>query len=148
MIEMCGVIFIPQMAGFLIFTVASVAIFSAVILSIPGDYYLTTTTTVYNIMLLIVLLGRVVLSLFGILSAPEIYTAAIGFYLIWAMIRCGTTVFSYATAGLKSFLSETLKWTVIVCISNDCGIELLKYVIVVLSFYFISFTLNVLLSPH
>lgn len=84
------------------------------------------TDTVYVIVLLIVLLGRVLLSLFGILSAPEIYTAAIGFYLIWAMIRCGTTIFKYASAGVKSFLSETLKWTVIVCISNDCGIELCK----------------------
>ena len=110
------------MVGFLIFTVASVAIFSALILSVPGDY--TTPTTVYIIVPLIVLLGRVVLSLFGILSAPEIYTAAIGFYLIWAIIRCGTTIFKYASAGLKSFLSEILKWTVIVCISNDCGVEL------------------------
>lgn len=96
-----------RMAGFLIFTVASVAIFSALILSVP------------------VLLGRVILSLFGILSAPEIYTAAIGFYLIWAMIRCGSTIISYAAAGLRSFLSETLKWIVIVCISIDCGIEFL-----------------------
>ena len=89
-------------------------------------YQVTATSllTVYIIVLLIVLLGRVVLSLFGILSAPEIYTAAIGFYLIWAIIRCGTTVFKYASAGVKSFLSETLKWTMIVCISNDCGIEL------------------------
>lgn len=112
------------MVGFLTFTVASVAIFSALVLSVPGD--LCLTDTVYVIVLLIVLLGRVLLSLFGILSAPEIYTAAIGFYLIWAMIRCGTTIFKYASAGVKSFLSETLKWTVIVCISNDCGIELCK----------------------
>lgn len=114
------------MAGFLIFTVASVAIFSALILSVPGEYSFTKATLHYVcVLLLIVLLGRVVLSLFGILSAPEIYTAAIGFYLIWAMIRCGSTIISYAAAGLRSFLSETLKWIVIVCISIDCGIEFL-----------------------
>ena len=74
------------------------------------------------IVLLIVLLGRLVLSLFGILSAPEIYTAAIGFYLIWAMIRCGSTIVKYAAGGLRSFVSETMKWTVIVSIDTDCGI--------------------------
>lgn len=88
------------------------------------------------IVLLIVLLGRLVLSLFGILSAPEIYTAAIGFYLIWAMIRCGSTIVKYAAGGLRSFLSETMKWTVIVSIDIDCGIEFCEsYVIVVLEFF-------------
>ena len=75
------------------------------------------------VILLIVLLGRLVLSLFGILSAPEIYTAAIGFYLIWAMIRCISTIVKYAAGGLRSFLSEILKWIVIVSINIECSIE-------------------------
>lgn len=94
-----------------------------------SSVYQVTTHSLEQLLIVytvIVLLGRLVLSLFGILSAPEIYTAAIGFYLIWAMIRCGSTLVTYAATGLRSFLSETVKWIVIVCISIDCGIEFMK----------------------
>ena len=105
------------MIGFLSFTIASAAIFSALILSVPGKpyWYYHLIVTIYNTWYK-VLLGRTILSLFGIFSAPEIYTAAIGFYLIWALIKCIATLMQYATAGMRSFMSELLKWSIIVCI--------------------------------
>lgn len=50
------------------------------------------------------------------------------------MIRCGSFLVKYAAAGLRSFLSETLKWIVIVCRVLIVVLSFCRVLIVVLSF--------------
>ena len=55
------------------------------------------------------------------------------------MIRCGTTIVKYATAGMRSFFTEALKWIVIVCLIVYVMIvvlnqDIVQHMIVVFSF--------------
>ena len=52
-----------------------------------------------------VLTGRFVLSLVGIESSPELYTAAIGFYTVWILSRVLTYLYEHVARGLEGMLS-------------------------------------------
>ena len=52
-----------------------------------------------------VLTGRFILSLVGIGSGPELYTAAIGFYTVWILSRVLTYLYEYVARGLDGLLS-------------------------------------------
>jgi len=63
------------------------------------------------IILYIVSIGRVVMSLFGVSQAPEIYTAAIGIYTLWLVIRFGSTIANYIMQGTEILLEQMKLWS-------------------------------------
>ena len=57
------------------------------------------------LVLSLVLTGRFVLSLVGIESSPELYTAAIGFYTVWILSRVLTYLYEHVARGLEGVLA-------------------------------------------
>ena len=53
----------------------------------------------------LVLTGRLVLSVVGIESSPELYTAAIGFYTVWILSRVLTYLYEHVARGLEGVLA-------------------------------------------
>ena len=71
-----------------------------------------------------VAIGRFLLSLFGLLNAPEIYTAAVGLYVVWTLTRIILFVVPYAFQGLSSLTAQLLSWMVILLKCVVAGIIL------------------------
>ena len=57
-------------------------------------------------------MGRFVMNLLGMTQAPEIYTAAIGLYGLWLIIRLLYAVVHYISLGIKTFTSQIHIWTI------------------------------------
>ena len=57
-------------------------------------------------------MGRFLMSLFGMTQAPEIYTAAIGLYGMWLIIRLLYAIIHYISLGIKTFASQIHIWTI------------------------------------
>ena len=49
----------------------------------------------------------------GLVNAPEIYTAAVGLYIIWMVTRMCIFVFPYASHGMSHLAVQLLSWIVI-----------------------------------
>ena len=59
-----------------------------------------------------VAIGRFVMSLFWMTNPPEIYTAAIGLYSLWLIIRVSTALYSYLSEGAVQLLTQLAIWVV------------------------------------
>ena len=59
-----------------------------------------------------VAVGRFIMSLVGVTQAPEIYTAAIGLYILWLLIRFGASIVSYISQGLEILFEQVKVWSV------------------------------------
>ena len=59
-----------------------------------------------------VFVGRHLLVLVGVEGAPDIYTAAIGFYIISLACRTGSSLFGHLVKGFKPFAQQLGVWTV------------------------------------
>jgi hypothetical protein len=57
-----------------------------------------------------VLLGRIFMGYFGIMNPPDIYTSAIGLYLLWAGMRAVNAVLVKMSAGTKAIFFHVLTW--------------------------------------
>ena len=57
-------------------------------------------------------MGRFVMNLLGMTQAPEIYTAAIGLYGLWLIIRLLYAVVHYISLGIRTFTSQIHIWTI------------------------------------
>ncbi len=62
--------------------------------------------------LLAVFTGRSVMLLVGMVHPPEIYTAAVGLYLVWLFIRVARALVQYVSRGAKHFAKQFGIWTV------------------------------------
>ena len=62
--------------------------------------------------------GRHLLVLAGVEGAPDIYTAAIGFYVISLACRAGSSLLGYLVKGFKPFAQQLGVWTVQVIIAR------------------------------
>lgn len=51
------------------------------------------------------------MGLFGLTNAPEIYTAAIGLYSLWLLIRVSTSLYGYVTEGTVQLMTQVAFWT-------------------------------------
>ena len=49
---------------------------------------------------------------FGVSQAPDIYTAAIGLYSVWLVMRVGSTVLHYTSQGLRILATQISVWSV------------------------------------
>ena len=47
----------------------------------------------------------------GVTQAPEMYTAAIGLYTIWLVIRFGSTVTSFIRQGTEMLVTQMKLWS-------------------------------------
>ena len=56
-------------------------------------------------------IGRLLMSLFGVSQAPEIYTAAVGLYTLWLIIRFGATIVSYVMQGTEILVEQMKLWS-------------------------------------
>ncbi len=56
-------------------------------------------------------IGRLLMSMFGVTQAPEIYTAAIGLYTLWLVVRFGATVTSYIMQGTEMLVTQMKLWS-------------------------------------
>lgn len=61
----------------------------------------------------LVAIGRFLLSLFGLVNAPEIYTAAVGLYVVWMITRTFMFVMPYAYRGVLPLTAQLLSWIMI-----------------------------------
>lgn len=61
---------------------------------------------------LAVAIGRFVMGLFWMTNPPEIYTAAIGLYSLWLLVRVSTSIYSYVTEGAVQFMEQAAFWSV------------------------------------
>ena len=59
-----------------------------------------------------VAIGRFVMGLFWLTNPPEIYTAAIGLYSLWLIIRVSTSLYSYVTEGAVQLMTQVAFWGV------------------------------------
>ena len=50
------------------------------------------------------------MSLFWLTNPPEIYTAAIGLYSLWLLIRVFTSLYSYVTEGAVQLMTQVAFW--------------------------------------
>ncbi len=50
------------------------------------------------------------MSLVGMVRPPEIYTAAVGLYVVWLVIRVGRTLLEYVSQGVKQFVKQFGIW--------------------------------------
>ena len=57
-----------------------------------------------------VAIGRFVMGLFWLTNPPEIYTAAIGLYSLWLLIRVSTSLYSYITEGAAQLMTQVAFW--------------------------------------
>ena len=55
---------------------------------------------------LAVAIGRFVMGLFWMTNPPEIYTAAIGLYFLWLIIRVSISLYGYVSDGALQFMSQ------------------------------------------
>lgn len=59
------------------------------------------------------------MSLVGISEAPDIYTAAIGLYTVWLLLRAGGTILHYTSQGLSTLAIQISVWSLQVSLNND-----------------------------
>ena len=55
--------------------------------------------------------GRLLMTLVGVSEAPDIYTAAIGLYTLWLVLRAGNTVLHYLSQGLSTLTVQIGVWS-------------------------------------
>lgn len=55
--------------------------------------------------------GRYALHLVGLVDAPVMYTASIGSYIIWIIIRLLTALITHALQGMERFRKQIVSWT-------------------------------------
>ena len=71
------------------------------------DAFAVLTLYVYMFFLTsTVAIGRFVMGLFWMTNPPEIYTAAIGLYSLWLIIRISTSLYSYITDGATQLMTQ------------------------------------------
>ena len=51
------------------------------------------------------------MTLVGVSQAPEIYTAAVGLYTVWLIIRFGATIASYIMQGTEILIEQLKLWS-------------------------------------
>jgi len=61
----------------------------------------------------LVAMGRLLLSLASVTNASEIYSAALGFYIIWLFIRITLFFVAHGGNGLVTLLSHVPHWLLI-----------------------------------
>ena len=54
--------------------------------------------------------------LVGVSEAPDIYTAAIGLYTVWLVLRAGSTLLHYMSQGLSTLAWQVTLWSLQVCV--------------------------------
>lgn len=54
--------------------------------------------------------GRLFLHSIGLVDAPVMYTASVGFYILWIVIRFSATLISHALQGVKLFWRQIVSW--------------------------------------
>ena len=59
-----------------------------------------------------VAIGRFIMGLFWLTNPPEIYTAAIGLYSLWLLIRVSTSLYSYVTEGAIQLMTQVAFWAI------------------------------------
>lgn len=59
----------------------------------------------------IVLLGRTLMEYVGLNTPPDIYTAAIGMYVVWVTVRVATAIISKTREGFGVITKQFLLWT-------------------------------------
>ena len=57
-----------------------------------------------------VAIGRFIMGLFWLTNPPEIYTAAIGLYSLWLLIRLANSLYSYVTEGAVQLMTQVAFW--------------------------------------
>lgn len=57
-----------------------------------------------------VAVGRFSLHSIGLVDAPVMYTASIGFYILWIMIRLSAALASHALQGIELFWRQIVSW--------------------------------------
>ena len=57
-------------------------------------------------------IGRFVMGLFWMTNPPEIYTAAIGLYSLWLLIRLANSLYDYVKEGVVQLASQVAVWVV------------------------------------
>lgn len=62
------------------------------------------------VFMFIVTIGRVSMSVFGLVEAPEMYTASIGLYILWISIRVSVAILPHASQGVVRFLKQLIAW--------------------------------------
>ncbi|KAL5467202.1 hypothetical protein EMCRGX_G031401 [Ephydatia muelleri] len=87
-------LFYLRILGFVAFSTCTAIVFCTVVLTLP------------------VFAGRHLLVLAGVEGAPDIYTAAIGFYIISLACRAGSSLLGYLVKGFKPFAQQLGVWTV------------------------------------
>lgn len=114
-----GHAFFQQIGSFLVFTTITSILFSCVLITAPGEYthIYTTCTHTYQIPHThahthTVAVGRLLMGLVGMTNPPELYTAAIGLYMLWLAIRFGSSVYNYVTLGFQTLFRQSGIWTV------------------------------------
>lgn len=58
----------------------------------------------------LVAIGRLSLHVIGFVDAPVMYTASIGLYIIWIIIKLTSTLLSLALDGTEQFWSQFILW--------------------------------------
>ncbi|XP_019864267.1 PREDICTED: E3 ubiquitin-protein ligase MARCH6-like isoform X1 [Amphimedon queenslandica] len=58
-----------------------------------------------------VLLGRTLMGYIGLIAPPDIYTAAIGMYVVWVTVRVATAIISKTREGFGVIMKQLLLWT-------------------------------------
>jgi E3 ubiquitin-protein ligase MARCH6 len=80
-------------------------IVSFIIITLGGFLCVSTVLLIFP-----VLLGRIFMGYFGIMNPPDIYTSAIGLYLLWAGMRAVNAVLVKMSAGTKAIFFHVLTW--------------------------------------
>ena len=57
-----------------------------------------------------VAIGRFVMGLFWLTNPPEIYTAAIGLYFLWLLVRVSISFYGYVTEGTVQVMTQVAFW--------------------------------------
>ena len=58
----------------------------------------------------------------GVSEAPDIYTAAIGLYTVWLVVRAGSTLLHYMSQGLSILAWQISVWSLQVSACNTCTV--------------------------
>ena len=56
-------------------------------------------------------IGRFLMSVCGVTEVPEIYTSAIGLYILWVTIRFWATITSYIMQGTEMLVTQMKLWS-------------------------------------
>ena len=55
------------------------------------------------------------MSIFGITSPPDFYTAALGLYLLWLFSKMASAIAFHVSMGATGFLQQIYVWFIQVC---------------------------------